>query len=231
MAYKFFDKRYLVFPDQDCLGKKVFFFDTYKDLIEEVESGDVCRTRTIDGVHKDEVYPFNIDGTNWILAYYDPNYEAKVAYSQGRTIEYRRKGDDEWHISTGGVLDPKYYEYRVKSDKWFVHPSADKYGNCIGQPFYKDTDNKKFVAFEGTEEKCDKWIEEHTPKTRRMTNKELSRWLAEGNGERVDVITKYVSANYVLYAEGKDNEACDEDIRIREWDSDEWHEPLVEVTE
>ena len=95
----------------------MFFSDTYKNLIEEVESGDSGKTRTIDGVHKHVIYPFRIDNNNWVLAYHDPDYEAKVAYSQGRTIEYRRKGNAEWNVSTGGVVDEEHYEYRVKPDE------------------------------------------------------------------------------------------------------------------
>jgi len=220
MTYKFFDKCFLVFPDEDCLGKKVFFFDTYKDLIEEVESGDVCRIRTIDGVHKDAVYPFNIDGTNWILAYYDPNYEAKVAYYKDHKQIQFRTLLDKWE---------DVCKYRVKPDKWFVHSSVDEYGNCIGQPYYKDTDNKKFVAFEGTEEECDKWIEEHTPKTRRFTYRELAKWCADNKGQ-VESIDNYVTT-YWGYDSGDDEYFVPDGTRIREWGSDEWHEPLMEVTE
>ena len=66
------------------------------------------------------------------------------------------------------------------------------------------------------------------PKTRRMTNKELSRWLREKPTREC----KYLNSEYICstfeYREYKQDEEVHEDIRIREDDS-EWREPLVEV--
>ena len=66
------------------------------------------------------------------------------------------------------------------------------------------------------------------PKTRRMTNKELSRWLREKPTREC----KYLTSEYVCstfeYREYMQDEEVSEDMRIREDDS-EWREPLVEV--
>ena len=68
------------------------------------------------------------------------------------------------------------------------------------------------------------------PKTRRMTNKELSRWL-RGKPTRE---YKYLTSDYICntfdYREYVQDEEVSEDMRIREDDS-EWREPLVEVEE
>ena len=65
------------------------------------------------------------------------------------------------------------------------------------------------------------------PKTRRMTNKELSRWLREKPTREC----KYLNSEYICstfeYREYKQDEEVDVDMRIREDDS-EWREPLVE---
>ena len=67
-------------------------------------------------------------------------------------------------------------------------------------------------------------------KTRRMTNKELSRWLREKPTREY----KYLNSDYICstfdYREHKQDEEVSVDMRIREDDS-EWHEPLVEVEE
>ena len=67
-------------------------------------------------------------------------------------------------------------------------------------------------------------------KQRRMTNKELSRWL-RGKPTRE---YKYLTSDYICstfdYREYKQDEEVSEDMRIREDDS-EWREPLVEVEE
>ena len=68
------------------------------------------------------------------------------------------------------------------------------------------------------------------PKTRRMTNKELSRWLREKPTREY----KYQTSDYIYsafnYREYKQDEEVSVDMRIREDDS-EWREPLVEVEE
>ena len=66
--------------------------------------------------------------------------------------------------------------------------------------------------------------------TRRMTNKELSRWLREKPTREC----KYLTSDYVCstfdYREYKQDEEVDVDMCIRE-DGSEWREPLVEVEE
>ena len=67
-------------------------------------------------------------------------------------------------------------------------------------------------------------------KQRRMTNKELSRWLREKPTREY----KYLTSDYICstfdYREYKQDEEVHKDMRIREDDS-EWREPLVEVEE
>ena len=64
-------------------------------------------------------------------------------------------------------------------------------------------------------------------KTRRMTNKELSRWLREKPTREC----KYLNSEYICstfeYREYCQDEEVNEDMRIRE-DDGEWREPLVE---
>ena len=66
------------------------------------------------------------------------------------------------------------------------------------------------------------------PKTRRMTNKELSRWLRENSTREY----KYITGSYIYasfdYRENNQNVEVHESMRIRENDG-EWKEPLVEV--
>ena len=66
------------------------------------------------------------------------------------------------------------------------------------------------------------------PKTRRMTNKELSRWLREKPTREYKYLTSnFICCDYDYREENQDKEAH-EDILIRE-DDGEWKEPLVEV--
>ena len=68
------------------------------------------------------------------------------------------------------------------------------------------------------------------PKTRRMTNKELARWLREKPTREC----KYQTSNYICstfdYREYVQDEELQEDMVIRE-DDGEWKEPLIEIEE
>ena len=68
------------------------------------------------------------------------------------------------------------------------------------------------------------------PKTRRMTNKELSRWLREKPTREWKYKNGVTVYGYYGYEEKCENEEVLNNILIREDDS-EWREPLVEVGE
>ena len=67
-------------------------------------------------------------------------------------------------------------------------------------------------------------------KTRRMTNKELARWLREKPTREC----KYLNSEYICstfeYRERNQDKEVSDDFLIRE-DDGEWREPLVEVEE
>ena len=68
------------------------------------------------------------------------------------------------------------------------------------------------------------------PKTRRMTNKELSRWLREKPTRECKCTTGNYVYSFHAYEEKRENEEVPNNILIRE-DDGEWKEPLVEVEE
>ena len=71
------------------------------------------------------------------------------------------------------------------------------------------------------------------PKPRRATNRELARWLAQGNGEkkRLDEYEKegvvFVSIEFT-YEFGDAYLPVDECYFVRKWEDKEWHEPTVD---
>ena len=67
-------------------------------------------------------------------------------------------------------------------------------------------------------------------KQRRMTNKELSRWLREKPTREYKYLTSDYICNTFDYREYKQDEEVSVDMRIRE-DDGEWREPLVEKEE
>ena len=63
---------------------------------------------------------------------------------------------------------------------------------------------------------------------RRMTNKELSRWLREKPTREYKYINDSYIFSYYEYKEGCENEEVSEKIRIRE-NYGKWKEPLIEI--
>lgn len=71
------------------------------------------------------------------------------------------------------------------------------------------------------------------PKPRRATNRELSRWLAQGNGEVCNeaddsVMTTYSYEYDVDNPQKYDNDEVWDALYVRKWSDTEWHEPTVE---
>lgn len=61
---------------------------------------------------------------------------------------------------------------------------------------------------------------------RRATNRELAKWLAQGNGQ-------YQMSGGKIWTEhpydiGQDDDACSKFVKVRKWCDNEWHEPTRE---
>ena len=65
------------------------------------------------------------------------------------------------------------------------------------------------------------------PKPRRATNRELAKWLTQGNGELSGKTSSGVWSEHV-YDKDKPNKACSEHLVIRKWNTVKWHEPTVD---
>ena len=65
------------------------------------------------------------------------------------------------------------------------------------------------------------------PAPRRATNRELAKWLAQGNGELSQEGSSESSTSWE-YKLGYMDKTVPEFIGVRKWDDTEWHEPDVE---
>ena len=108
--------------------------------------------------------------------------------------------------------------YIIKKVDCFIHD------NCVCRCKYKGSNchncTKLLDFIKGIEFKI----------TRRMTNRELSQWLAKGNGEMKNFgYGLFNISTCHCYADVAENENVDRNILIRDFGSDEWREPLIEV--
>jgi len=96
--------------------------------------------------------------------------------------------------------------------------------------------NGKWVTKNGIEWLHVYPVDLNKEKPKRMTNRQLAMWLAKGNGQMmylshgdlsVDNST-CLSATY-YYVLSQESFECNDRIRVRKWDSEEWVEPTIDL--
>ena len=266
-----FKKEYIhCVPDESLIGKCVLCGDTYKKIIEQVESNNWPSYRRV-LVEIDEsvdICPFGINDTGIIkdrirycpFVYYDPEWDKEdektvyycyldkdgkrscFSYTSKKPdthiyVEFIRVGDAlDWCYNHGKFAeiakaweDGKTIQFRTLypslfNEEWLDcpnnQPSWDlntEYRVKPNEPVEVETSEGKMYLANGAE----------IPKKRRMTNRELAKWLAQGNGE-----CRFNSGiRSTTYTYTHDNEpVTDKNVTIRGWNEEEWHEPEVEVS-
>jgi hypothetical protein len=180
-----FDKKYVYFMWDDKLEEKEAFVALYiEDLINAVNTQDYrfkTRIHESDDDYEKGKYPFcDTVNESFSFAYYDPNYELKVAYNNGKTIESYAEEFKIW--------------VEEKEPKWW--------------------DNVKYRVKENDVKQNDKIC----------TNRQLEKWLAQGNGE---CKTATLVSSYHIYEENKANNKL-EHFLVRRWDDEDWHKPTLD---
>ena len=67
------------------------------------------------------------------------------------------------------------------------------------------------------------------PEQKLATYRELSRWIAEGNGEVTDELNDEGAIyTQLFYWKGRENDAVVDSVHVRKWDDTEWHKPTRE---
>lgn len=114
-----FDKDYVHFMwDDELQDKTGFFAPGISSLIDYVNGNELTRygKAYYRGYPSD---PFLQNGTGMAYAffYYDPNCEVKLAYAEGKQIEFRPKDE---HLSWQPARNPSWaddVEYRIKPEE------------------------------------------------------------------------------------------------------------------
>lgn len=112
--------------------------------------------------------------------------------------------------------------------RYRVKPRAkESCGDCsickYGGVSPKDHSCKGCYAIDPFDGNHDGFVQKNTK--RRMTNRELAKWLADGNGQKIEGKNKFVYTTYA-YKDG-DSTPCRKGVLIRGWNETEWHEPEV----
>jgi hypothetical protein len=164
---KLFDKRFVHFMwDDELKGKQCFVADNIGVLKAYVESCESRSGRVVES--GDNGYPFLYDdadercGSMYQFAYYDPNYEAKKAYNEGKEIQcYVGDGwipvsNPSWNVDTK-------YRAKPEEEKWIVYLARYQDGLtlCCSAKSYWETakkfDGAKGKLFVGTKNEVVEW--------------------------------------------------------------------------
>lgn len=135
-----FDKKFVYFMwDDELKGKKCFVADGIALLIRNVEKGfaESCNESDLCEVEEGSTltFPFRkIGGTDFAFAYYDPNYEVKRAYNEGKTVQVRCANG----IWSDTQIPPwsDACEYRIKPEEKEYRPyksSSEMIADFIGR--------------------------------------------------------------------------------------------------
>lgn len=112
-----FDKRFVYFLWEDKLiGKDCFTANSIKELITKVNECDVkCQVKKGDN----DEFPFKADIFQYKFAYYDLNYDIKIAYNEGKQIQFQSLVDGSW-CDCGELSEDSWYDnykYRIKPEQ------------------------------------------------------------------------------------------------------------------
>ena len=224
-----YNKEFVYFDWDDKLeGKRGFFGDSINHLKLNVKDnrtmfyGEICHN-----VNTNTDYPFGfIDGYGsshcFRFCYYDPYYEFRKAYIEGKQLQYKDLGGD-WIDVTGAPCFTTD-TYRIKPE-WYI--ILDDYGlSRINSK--KDGD----VLFEGTEEECIEQMEKYKPFEKIMLAHKQGKIVQyKENNEWVDWMLDTIPQRGALVAwkEWRIKDECEEAVESAPFDSvqeliDAWDE-------
>lgn len=206
------------------VGSKVIVADNILELKSYVASDDNIHTLT---EIKDEgsSYRFKTGYNNWSLAYL---IEKPETYYVGYDLQ-----NDMliWH-NTRSVFKHVYYECSTLKEvgDWII---SHRRFESIMKAYELGKQIQCYDPNEDWDDWCDvsepKWDTFYKyrikPEYKRMTNLDLAKWLAKGNGQvKVTENSVLTSYSYGIH----DDDEVPKDFLIREWGGI-WHEPLLEV--
>ena len=166
-----YDKKFVYFEWDDKLeGKEVILARTIKNLKEFVSSGDKDRFFV---VQKGNDLPFSNGTVDCGFCYYDPYYEFRKAYIEGKQLQFKNhKGD--WEDVIGApvfTID----EYRIfTGDEYRIKPKENKN-----------------VPFDTVQELIDTWDEKYPQNKNRPEGTMPLIWIKTKQKNRVYLITGF----------------------------------------
>lgn len=141
-----YDSNYVYFDwDNNLEGKKGFFADNIDDLKQNVKDNRILWYGKI-YCSNNPIYPFKFideegNSNSFRFCYYDPYYEFRRAYFEGKQLQYKTP-DGDWEDIVG---EPTFLgdEYRIKPDEMFY---AEYFENHIVKSHHPVPENVLFKS-------------------------------------------------------------------------------------
>lgn len=140
----------------------------------------------------------------------------------GKIYSYINKDEAKYLIGKRVLATDLLYRLENPTEN---HPKIG-----IFKGFSEDKELPFNIALSKVDDCLYQFIREIEEEPKLMTNRQLSEWLAKGNGEWVTALLVGVRNDF-SYAKGTEDSEVNSDFRIRPWDSDEWVKPTVEIYE
>lgn len=172
-----FNKKFVYFMwDDNLKGKKGYILDDIKS-IKEIVNSNQGNIDVID-YSGDDTNPFKEEGLNikYKFAYYDPNYDIKIAYNEGKVIQFKDTHSDyEWKdcVSIEGFIDDNSFQFRVRPNniKWWIMPNFDwdeQFNSSIGLNYFieeqKDSYSRSRPPLKSdfnSKEEAERWLKNY----------------------------------------------------------------------
>lgn len=157
---KFEDKFVHFTWDDELRGKKCFLADDMDELQRLFNEGE---RETVETCYI-TAFPFETATSCYKFAYYDSNYECKIAYEQGKTIQFKSLADGTWQdCGSKEDLWRDNYEYRIEPE---IEPLAyvilsQHEGEASLFSMLNGGNESRHVYFIGTPGECLDYIKSH----------------------------------------------------------------------
>lgn len=108
-----FEDKYVHFRwTEELKGKDCFVSDSIEGLERAFHES---RRYKVEKDSSGSGYPFHTQSSQYRFAYYDPNYDCKIAFNEGKQIQGRRLKTNPWRDILATTWDSEY-EYRIKPE-------------------------------------------------------------------------------------------------------------------
>lgn len=161
-----FDKRFVHFMwDDELNGKEGFIADDICELTNCVHSGNMHLTKVKKSLSP--AFPFKDTNNNdWLFFYYDPNYEVKKAFNEGKKVQVKKIDSFVDWVDCDEPLWSEDCLYRInpEEEKWIVYLARQKDGVCYltacsenNWEFVQKIYGAKTKLFVGSENEVREW--------------------------------------------------------------------------